>query len=184
MKLNQNTDYTKTKISYARNFVDWSGHEKAVQQADRRSRLHGAIADMVERHDNPDVQRLLRIHRSLDRVLDHEEQEEYGLSARDIARRQHDENEPSESASASAEPAEEAADALEALGLDRHDRSSANLMRAIDRAQHRGRSRRMSTAMDSGEYNIPYTIRHPDGRIEHTMCRRVTLEELRGRYNV
>lgn len=161
MKLNQNCDYTKTQISYARNFVDWTGHDKAVMDADRRTRLHHAIDRMARRHTaDPDVQRLLRVHRSLDRVLDREEREE-----------------PEESASASEEP-ESAEDALE-------DHMVASLQRDIARRQRvqnedRGRSR-MSHAMDSGEYNIPYTIRHPDGRIEHTMCRRVTLEELRGR---
>lgn len=174
MKLNQNTDYTKTKITYARNYRDWShGIDRAVQQADRRTRLHGAIDKMVERHNNPDVAALLRVHESLDRVLDHEEQEEYGISTRDIARRQHDEDEPEASSSASAEPEEEAADALEALGLDWHDHSSRNLMRAIDRAQHRGRSRRMSTAMDSASFE--YEIRWPDGRREMTTARPVRL---------
>lgn len=41
MKLNQNTDYTKTKIAYARNYRDWSGHiDQDVMDADRRSQLH------------------------------------------------------------------------------------------------------------------------------------------------
>lgn len=159
MKLNQNTDYTKTQISYARNFVDWTGHDKAVMDADRRTRLHSAIDKMAQRHAaDPDVESLLRVHRSLDRVLDREENEE-----------------PEASSSASAEP-EEAADALAALGLDRHDRSSANLMRAIDRAQHRGRSR-MSKAMDSAA-SFEYEIRWPDGRRETTVAKPVRLADV------